>query len=196
MADEGITAGTETVTAVPLGEIPTDTTTPDAADVQAELERVRAALKSANKEAADRRKKLDAFEKAEEERKLAAMTELEKVQAALKASEDAREASVRDARAALISHAVHLEAVRANFHRPEDAMAFMGAAEFDVDDDGKVEGVADALKALAKERPYLVKTATTGDPDARKRSAPQDKIEVSKQAEINDRYGIRDLHVK
>ena len=183
-------------TTEPTGGSPVGTPAPETADVQAELERVRAALKSANKEAADRRKKLDAFEKADEERKLAAMTELEKVQAALKASEDAREAIGRDARKALISHAVHLEAVTANFHKPEDAMAFLDVAGFDVDDEGKVEGVADALKALAKERPYLVKPATTADPDSRKRNAPQDKIETSEQAAINVRYGIRDPQVK
>ena len=101
-------APVETTKTPPPGETPTGTPAPDTADVQAELERVRAALHSANKEAADRRKKLEAFEKADEERKLAAMTELEKVQAELKASEDAREAIGRDARKALISHAVHL----------------------------------------------------------------------------------------
>jgi len=186
----------ETPKTPPADKTPAGTQAPDTAGMEAELVKVRAALHSANKEAADRRKKLEAFEKADEERKLAAMTELEKVQAELKASEDAREAIERDARQALISHAVHLEAATANFHKPEDAMAFLGVAEFDVDDEGKVQGVAEALKALAKERPYLVKPATTGDPDARKRSAPQDKIEVSKQAEINTRYGIRDLHVK
>jgi len=43
--------------------------------------RLQAALKDANKEAAARRKKLEAFEKAEADRKAAEMTDLEKAQA-------------------------------------------------------------------------------------------------------------------
>lgn len=50
----------------------------------AEFARVQAALKEANKEAADRRKKLEAYEKAEADRKAAEMTEAEKTAAKLK----------------------------------------------------------------------------------------------------------------
>jgi hypothetical protein len=47
----------------------------------AELEKIKASLAQANKEAAERRRKLDAYEKAEQERKQAEMTELEKMRA-------------------------------------------------------------------------------------------------------------------
>jgi hypothetical protein len=51
---------------------------------QEELERTRTALKAANKEAADRRKRLDELEAAEAKRKEAEMTETEKTQARIK----------------------------------------------------------------------------------------------------------------
>lgn len=50
---------------------------------KAEIEAMQRALKEANKEAAERRKKLEAFEKAEEDKKQAEMTELEKTKAEL-----------------------------------------------------------------------------------------------------------------
>jgi hypothetical protein len=49
-------------------------------ELQAENERMSKALKDANREAADRRKKLDAYEKAEEARKNAEMSEQQKLQ--------------------------------------------------------------------------------------------------------------------
>ncbi len=55
----------------------TVTETPTAEDYA----KLQSALKAANKEAADRRKKLDAFEKAEADRKSAEMTDLQKAQA-------------------------------------------------------------------------------------------------------------------
>lgn len=71
----------------PAGETPAETTQakPQTQDeLAAELEAARKALKQANREAAERRVKLEAFEKAEQERKQAEMTELEKLQAQLK----------------------------------------------------------------------------------------------------------------
>jgi hypothetical protein len=49
-------------------------------ELQAELERVREALKKANKEAADRRKKLEEIERAEQKRKDAELSEMERLQ--------------------------------------------------------------------------------------------------------------------
>ena len=54
-------------------------------EIRAELERTRDALKKANKEAADRRKKLDAFEKTEADRKAAELSEVDRLKADLKA---------------------------------------------------------------------------------------------------------------
>src|SRR5512139_1740625 len=48
-------------------------------EMQAEIDRMQKALKEANKEAADRRKKLDEFEKAEQARKDAELSEQERL---------------------------------------------------------------------------------------------------------------------
>jgi len=188
-------AAGEMPTTPPAGETPAGDA-PDAANDKAELEEVRAALKRANAEAAKRRKALDAFEKADEERKLEAMSELEKLQAKLTAAQDRAVAVERDARQAKINGAVALQAAQMSFHDPADAQTFLGSVEFEVNEAGKVEGVEAALNKLAEDRPYLVKTASTQDPDARKRGASTEQVVSTEQAEINRRYGIRDPVVK
>lgn len=57
---------------------------PKAAELEAELEKTRKALKEANREAADRRKRLDELEAAEKKRAEDAMSETEKLNARLK----------------------------------------------------------------------------------------------------------------
>lgn len=79
-------------TATPTGEMPTTPAVEKAADnqteakpavtvevLQAELEAARKALKDANREAAERRKKLDAIEKAEKDKADAELSEAEKL---------------------------------------------------------------------------------------------------------------------
>jgi Zn-dependent oligopeptidase len=70
--------------------------TVDTAQVEAELEKTREALKKANKEAADRRKRLDELEAAEEKRKLDAMSDNEKVLAQLKTLESEKAQLLQD----------------------------------------------------------------------------------------------------
>jgi hypothetical protein len=116
--------------------------------MQAELERTRAALKAANAEAADRRKKLDAYEKAEQERKQAEMTELEKLQAAKEeADKRAADAEAR-ANQRLIEAAFVSEASKHGAKFPEDAYALADRSGVAIGEDGKVVGVAEAVKAL------------------------------------------------
>jgi hypothetical protein len=121
---------------------------PQDSDLKAELERVRIALQAANKEAADRRKKLEQLEKAEAERKQAEMTELEKANAAREAAE--KRASDAEARATqrMIESAFVAEASRLGVKHPEDAYALADKSLVTVGEDGKVTGVADSVKAL------------------------------------------------
>ena len=66
---------------------PTETKVETAEEVKAELERTQVALKKANSEAAKRRKQLDAFEKAEQERKDAELSETERLKKELDESQ-------------------------------------------------------------------------------------------------------------
>ena len=81
----------------PIGtEKPETSETPESVDPQ-EFKKLQDALRQANKEAKERRLKLDAFEKAEEERKQAAMTEAERTAAKLKEYESKVALLERDA---------------------------------------------------------------------------------------------------
>ena len=142
------------------GEMPEkpETAAPDAKSsetpeqLKAELETLRKALKEANREAADRRKKLDAIEEAENKRKEAELTEAQKLKktldetvnelATLKANELKRK-------------------VGAKHNLPEAlAIRLQGATEEELDADAKQ--VLDALPKPAKPSPGPVNPGTGG----------------------------------
>lgn len=128
--------------------------------LQAELERTRAALKTANKEAADRRKKLEEIESNEAKRKESELTEVQK---AAKRAEEA-EASLKQTkdryRTNAIRNEIKLYAQNAGFVDTNDAIALadMSGVDFDEASD-KVTGAKEAIDALAKAKPHLLKTA-------------------------------------
>jgi len=125
----------------------------DAVDVkalQAELADLKAHVKTLNNESASRRRKLDEYEKAEEERKQAQMTELEKERdKAAKAARE-RDEALQLANDRLIRGAVYAEAAKHGVVHPEDAYALIELKGVSVNDDATVEGVAEAVKALVE----------------------------------------------
>lgn len=117
-------------------------------ETKLELERTRIALKAANKEAADRRKRLEELEKADAERKQAEMTETDKLKAELEtAKADVLKAEAR-ATETLIRSAFIAEAAKANAAHPEDVYLLADKSAVTVDEAGKVDGVAEAVKVL------------------------------------------------
>ena len=135
---------------------------PTAEQLAAELASLRAALKAANAESMTRRKKLDELEAAEEERKAAQLSEVEKAKKAQADAEAKARATEERLRTAAIRNAVVLAASKANFYDPEDAFRLADLAEVQVADDGTVTGVDNALKALTKAKPHLVRVASGG----------------------------------
>lgn len=125
-----------------------------AQDLAAELERTRAALKAANAESAARRKKLEAFE--------AFSDELDRVKAELAATKAEAETAKANTRAAAIKHAVESAAAALHFQDPADALTLADLSGVQVSEDGAVAGAAEAVKALADKRPYLLKPAGDG----------------------------------
>lgn len=124
--------------------------------IKAELERTRAALKVANKEAADRRKKLDEIETAEKSRKEAELTEAQKAQAkADKALADLT-ALQQAYQTEKIEGALRQAATAAGFADPDDAIAQADRTGVILDDSNKVSGAAEAVAALATRKPYLL----------------------------------------
>lgn len=146
----------------PNPEVEQDITKLTPEQIQTELERTRLALKAANQEAASRRKKLEAFEEAEKKKADAEKSELEKAQAKAAQLEkdlaNQREASQKQT----IRHTVEMAAAKMEFYDPADAVALADLSGVEIDDDGKVKGVDEALKALAKAKPHLIKTEQPG----------------------------------
>lgn len=139
-----------------MGAEPPAGQAPEAADLQAELERMRKALADANKEAAQRRKKLEAFEQAEAERKKAEMTELEQAQAKLAELERRAQEAEAGKREALIRAAVIAKATARGFRDPEDVLRFLDTSKVEIADDGQVADVDTLLGELGKAKPYLL----------------------------------------
>lgn len=179
---EMVTADTEMVE---------DKQTPEVAAVQAELEDARKALKKANREAAERRKQLEAFEAAEAERKQAEMSEQEKLQAKVAEMETrAKEAEARldlmHKRNAFYSAAAQAEFTWASEQARQDAALLLDFSELD---DGDME---QAVKDLKEARPYLFAQPTMPDTDSTKRGkgTKQDADEAKVQ-DAARRFGIR-----
>lgn len=166
MADEqtaDVGVDTQAGEGTPAGAMPAQESTAPAGpagDVGAELERLRAALKTANREAQERRQKLDAYEKAEQQRQESALSEAEKLQKRIADAEARATAAEERARATLMRSAVQVAAVQMRFHDPADAIALADLSGVEIDGDGNVVGVEGALKALAKAKPHLLRQET------------------------------------
>lgn len=162
---------------------------PDGEDVQAELKRTRAALKAANAEAAKRRKELKRFEEDEQKRKDAELSESERLQKELAAAQAAQadaEARVNDV---LLRSEVERAAVKAGFVDPEVAYQLADLSEVEIDEeDGSVSGADKAVKALAKEKPYLLRQPDKPDIDAGTRGGSDGKGQDVEA--IKRRFGI------
>ena len=163
-------------------------------DVKAELDRARKALAAANKEAADRRKKLEAFEKAEAERKAAELSEVERLQQQVTEAQRRADAATAAANERLLKAAVLTEAAKLAFVDPSDAWRMLDRDGLEIGEDGEVAGAAEALKALVKAKPYLVKAATApaasidGD-RGRGASTPEQKT-AAREQQLRQRFGI------
>jgi len=123
-------------------------TPPDPAAMAVELENTRRALKSANKEAADRRKLIEQYEAEKTQREQAEMTELERLKAENVKLEQQALASAEKAKDTLVRAAFIAEAAKAGAAHPEDVYLLADRSGVVVGDDGTVSGVEEAVKAL------------------------------------------------
>lgn len=138
MSDTTTTTGATTETVATL----------DVNELAAELQRARDALRAANNEAAQRRKKLDEYEKAEQTRKDAELSEMDKLNKRLAEAETARQQALTTANDRLIKAAFVAEAAKHGVEYPEDAFFLADKSNVAVDDSGNVIGVAETVKSL------------------------------------------------
>jgi hypothetical protein len=119
-------------------------------DLQAEITRLNAALKTANREAGDRRKRLTELEAEKADREKADLTETEKLKAELETAKREVTETQKVARDLLIRAAFVAEAAKSGVAHPEDVYLLADKSDVDVNDVGAVTGVEEAVKALVE----------------------------------------------
>jgi len=148
-------------------------------------------IKSLNKESAERRKKLEDFEKAETERKQAELTEVEKATARAKQLEDEKATLARENQTLKLQRDFESKVRDANLqfknsHAAKDA--FHALVEL-MDEDTEVTD--DHIKQLLKERDYLFgksENPNLGN-DAGKKGKANSKI-VTKEAIAEKKFDL------
>lgn len=148
--------------------------------------------RKANKEYAKSLKRLTELEEAEEKRKAEALTQEQKLQGLVEAERKQREAAEQTLKQERIRNAVYLEATKPQFGErksrfidPAEAELFMAQyGEVEIDEDGKVNGVVEALHKLAKAKAHLLE-----QPAALKSGTPVVGKKVN-TAEIQATYPI------
>ena len=123
-------------------------------------------LEKSLKEAQARLAKMEAEEK---KRAQAELSETERLQAENQELAAQLQALAQERETLILRTAVERAAAALGFHNPADAYGLADLSGVEVDG-GEVSGVDKALKALVKERPYLIKAVEKPDIDGSKKS--------------------------
>lgn len=155
-------------------------------------------LRSFEKDAKAKLKRLEELEAADQQRKDADLSESEKLRKQLAELQDQHAKAHAELRRARLLQAAQRAADKANlaFHPGaiDDALRLGVFDALEDDDDGQPKGMTAAVNALAKDRPYLLKpaAATGADLDARARGTTTKQDEEARRLEKNaTRWGIR-----
>lgn len=204
MPDEKETTGTVTVTAreanvttpepekkdLPVREAndksPAPSETPDGGK-RDEIDVLRDKYKKANEEDARLRKLNETLAKERD----AKDEELQKLQQAL-AEKDAQvgEIESRYQRKVLESQ-IKVVAVTMGFHDPDDVLQLVDYSKIVTDKTGKVKGIDEAVDAVAKAKPYLLKNGRPSAPDIDANRGRPRQPEVAEQEEkVKRRFGL------
>lgn len=150
-----------------------------------------------NRKLAERlRKENERLQQAEDERKRAEMTELERARAdleQLKASLAETEAKRREAALhnAVLAEAAKQQFSGRRFSDPSDALRFIDWGAVQMTDDGTIAGAADAVKAIAKAKPYLLESTTPPPADISAKDGRGQKQDDPKEREAALRQRFR-----
>lgn len=121
-------------------------------------------------ETVEKLKKLEEYEKAEEERKKAEMSEAERLkadkeEAAKKAEEAEEKAKLAQEKAnqRIVNTEIKSIARSLNANDLNDVLALLDKSTIEVDDEGNVKGVDEAVQALKEAKPWMFKQAIGAD---------------------------------
>lgn len=115
---------------------------------------------------ADARKKLAAFEKAQQEADLAKLGDLEKANKQLSDLQAKYADTQRIAQERIVAYEVKLAASDLQFHNPAAAVKLLDWSQLEFDDDGMPKNAAALLKNLAEHDPWLVKSVNAASAGA------------------------------
>lgn len=118
---------------------------------QAEYDQLMTRLQAADRRASAAETKLGEIDKAK-------LSELERAQAEAKEAKEALVAAQEAAKDAALGSAFAMDQTY-SWHNPATALKLMDRDGVEVGDDGTVKGLKPALDRLAKDHPYLIKTA-------------------------------------
>jgi uncharacterized protein (UPF0216 family) len=144
-----------------------------AEQLQAKLDEQKKHIARLNRESAERRKKLEEFEKAEEKRKQAEMSEAEKANARVKELETANQTLEQQIRTLTLQRDFEAQVRDANltFRNSKAAKIAFKALVEDVMEEGETEVSEAHIKQLVKDLDYLFgkpETTTTGNDGSKK----------------------------
>jgi hypothetical protein len=139
-------------------------------------------------------KRLEDFEKAEEERNKAAMTEADRLKAekdvATKTAEEAVEKAKKaeaTANQRILNTEIKSIARSLNANDPADILALLDKSSVEMDDEGNAKGVEEAVKALKEAKPWMFKPAIGADASGGGNPAKHPTNElVTKEKELDD----------
>lgn len=137
------------------------------------------------REAQGLRKRLSDLEKAEADRKQAALTEAERVQQAAQTAQQELAELRREHQASVLRYEVMLLASKLNVVDPDAAVRLLGLEAMETAEDGAMDtaAVEVALKALLKAKPYLVKAEQTPAPETNARNGRQTEADAAAREE-------------
>ena len=180
MADETMVQEDQDTTGQGAGDAEQEQATPDVDALLREIKALR-------KENAKWRTQLRSTEEQQQAKAKAEMTELERLQTELREAQDARTRAEQARLQTAVKSQVIAAAAKAGYNDPEDAYRMIDPSTLDVDDDGTVGGLDEAVKTLLKSKPYLAKQATgTYSPTNPAGGAPRE----NDQARLNRIYGM------
>jgi hypothetical protein len=176
-------------------EATTTDTAPGAQDGQLDAESIMAELRKVRREAAKYRTELRKLQEAAQAAPAAASsgdgTDVERLQADLAATRAQMAERERLFQEQTLRSAVVGAAARSGFNDPEDAWRMVDHGELEVDEAGQVQGVEDALQALRRAKPYLVRASAPQVAPTNpvgQRPLTKEQIRLMSQDEINRRW--------
>jgi hypothetical protein len=171
-------------------------------ELDALISREKGRVKSKYGDYDDLKAKLAEFEEAEEERKKAAMSEQDRLQAEKEAAEkraqeleEQSKKAQESANQRIINTEIRAVARGLNANDPNDVLALLDNSNVEIDDNGNVKGVEEAVKSLKDSKSWLFKAPVGADagggsypdknPKPNELSAKEKELAELKQQAVN-----------